>query len=296
VAVVVISWNGREDTLSCLQSLLSVEYTPLSVIVVNNGSSDGTEEAVREGFRNVVLVRCEENLGFAAGNNVGIRRALELGADSVLILNNDVEVEPGFITPLVDVLGRRPDAGGLCPKILCYEARGRIWFVGARFNPRTGHGRHLKYRKPDDPQDTDVRETERVCGAALLVSKTVLREVGLFDPDLFLYCEDIEWSLRGKAQGRKHYVVPTSRIYHKVAAKSGGERMPTPIYYGTRNTLVVCERWAALGRVGTSARRAFVVAIHVARGLTSPRRADSLRAVREGWRDFQRGQLGRRLP
>jgi len=294
VAIVVLSWNGRDDTLMCLRSLRAVEHEPLDVIVVDNGSTDGTDDAVRAEFREVDLVRCEENLGFAGGSNVGIACALERGADHVLLLNNDVEVEPDFVGPLVEEAERRSDAGALCSKILFFKARDRIWFVGARFDPRRAYGRHIRFRHLDDPAETTVSETDRACGAAMLVPRAVLEQVGDFDRELFVYAEDIDWSLRARAAGLHHYVVPRSRIYHKVSVSSGGENMPTQPYYGTRNTLVVCERWAPLGRLGTWRRRAVVVAANAAKALTSPKRRESLLAVREGWRDFRRGRLGKR--
>jgi GT2 family glycosyltransferase len=186
VAVVVLSWNGREDTLACLASLAGVDYPELTTIVVDNGSTDRTGEAVRALHPKVDIVRTEENLGFAEGNNVGIRRALELGADHVLVLNNDVEVDPGFVTALVEEAKRRPEAGALCSKILYMDPHDLIWFAGATFDPRSGYnGRQVGYRERDDGRFEAVTETDRACGAAMLVPRHVLEEVGLFDPDLF---------------------------------------------------------------------------------------------------------------
>jgi GT2 family glycosyltransferase len=294
VVIVVLSWNGRDDTMNCLRSLSVVDYTSLGVVVVDNGSTDGTAEAVQAGFPDVDLVRCPQNLGFADGNNVGIRRALELGADAVLVLNNDVEVEPGLVKPLLEELDRRPHAAAVCPKILFFEPRDRIWFVGATVDLRRGLGRHLRFRELDDLAETEVVESDRACGAAMLVTRAAIAEVGLFDSELFIYAEDTDWSLRARSLGWRHYVVPTSRIYHRVSASSGGALTPTPLYYVTRNTLVVCERWAPLGRIGTWKRRALVVGASVWRAAASPDRADALRAVRDGWRDFRRGRLGSR--
>ena len=294
VAVVVLTWNGREDTLACLRSLRAVEHEPLSVLVVDNGSIDGTAEAVGREFPSVDVLRSQENLGFAEGNNVGIRRALAAEADYVLVLNNDVEVEPRFIGPLVAAARERPDAGALCPKILVFERRDRIWFAGASFDARRGRGRHVRYGEPDDPAEKGVTPTDRACGAAMLVPARVFEQVGLFDPDLFLYVEDVDWSLRAANAGRRHYVVPESRIYHRVSVSAGGEDMPTPLYYGTRNMLVVCERWAPLGRVGTWRRRLFVLALHVAQAMRSSKPREGIRAVRAGWLDFRRGVRGRR--
>ncbi len=110
VAAVVLSWNRREDTLACLRSLAAAEPAP-RVIVVDNASTDGTSEAVRREFPTVELIENPSNLGFAAGNDVGIQRALAEGADHVLVLNNDTEVEPRFLAPLLDEAAHRPDAG-----------------------------------------------------------------------------------------------------------------------------------------------------------------------------------------
>src|SRR3954470_22920286 len=129
VAVVVLTWNARADTLRCLASLRSIEWQDLIVVVVDNGSIDGTLAAVRESFPDVVIVGNGENLGFAEGNNRGIRVALELGADAVLVLNNDAEVEPAVIAELSAALGKCPDAGAVSPVVR--DRGGALWFAGS---------------------------------------------------------------------------------------------------------------------------------------------------------------------
>ena len=295
VAVVVLSWNGREDTLECLASLAKVDAPGLITIVVDNGSNDGTSEAVLESFPAVELVRTEKNLGFAEGNNVGIRRALALGAAYVLVLNNDVEVDPGFIRSLVEEAGRRPDAGALCSKILYADPADLIWFAGASFDPRSGYnGRQRGYREKDDGRFDEVVETDRACGAAMLVPRGILEKVGVFDPELFFYSEDTDWSLRAHEAGYRHYVVPGSKIWHKVSVTSGGENSPTTLYYGIRNTIAVCERHAPLGRVGTWRRRSILLAAHLAQAGLSSRKREGLAAVAQGWRDVRAGRFGQR--
>ncbi len=295
VAVVVLTWNGREDTLACLAALERIPDRPDAVVVVDNASEDGTAEAVRERFPTAELVRSEANLGFAGGNNLGIERALELGADHVLVLNNDAEVEPGAVAELVDEARRRPHAGSLGSKILFAEPRGLIWFAGATFDPRSGYnGRQLGYRESDDGRYDAVRETDRACGAAMLVPRAVLERIGGFDDELFLYSEDVDWSLRAQAAGYRHYVVPASVVRHHVSASAGGESSPLTLYYGMRNTLVVCERHAPLGFVGTWRRRLVSLAAHLAQAARSPGRFAGMRAVLSGFRDALRGRLGPR--
>ena len=296
VAIVVLSLDGREDTLACLASLRQVAWEgPLTILVVDNGSSDGTSEAVREQFGDVVLVRSERNLGFAGGNNLGIRRALELGADDVILLNNDTEVDPALVTELERARAERPDAGALCPLITYAEPRELIWYAGARFDPRRGyHGSQDGYRIPDTGQYAEVRETERFSGCCVLFPRDVLEETGGFDEDLFLHYEDIEWSLRIRAMGRRIYVVPSARVLHKVSAGSGGENSPTLAYYGMRNVLVVCRRHAPLGRLRSALREAEAVAAQVLHACKAPQPRRNLAAVAEGWRDQRRGRLGQR--
>jgi GT2 family glycosyltransferase len=295
IAVVVLTWNGREDTLACLASLERVPDRPDAVVVVDNASGDGTLEAVAERFPDAHLVRSERNLGFAGGNNLGIERALELGADHVLVLNNDAEVEPGAIRSLVDEAGRRPDAGSLGSKILFADPPDLVWFAGATFDPRSGYnGRQLGYRERDDGRFDGVRETDRACGAAMLVPRPVLEQVGGFDEGLFLYSEDVEWSLRARAAGYRHFVVSDSVVRHHVSASAGGESSPLTLYYGMRNTLVVCERHAPLGRPGTWRRRLVALAAHLAQAVRSPGRVAGVRAVLSGFRDALRGRLGPR--
>jgi GT2 family glycosyltransferase len=295
VVAVVLTWNGREDTLACLASLEAAPDRPDAIVLVDNGSSDGTADAVRERFPDVELVRSEENLGFAGGNNLGLERAGELGADHVLVLNNDAEVEPGGVQALVEEAARRPDAASLGSKILFAEPPDLIWFAGARFDPRAGYnGRQLGYRERDDGRYDAVHETDRACGAAMLVPRAVLDAVGGFDEELFLYSEDVEWSLRARRAGYRHYVVPASVVRHRVSAAGGGESSPLTLYYGLRNTLVVCERYAPLGVVGTWRRRLVMLAAHLAQALRSPRRVAGVNAVVAGFRDALRGRLGQR--
>ena len=295
VAVVVLSWNGREDTLACLRSLARVDYPDLRVIVVDNASEDGSAEAVADAFPSVELIRNDANRGFAGGMNVGLQRALALGADFALTLNNDTEADERFVRMLVAEARRRPAVGALCAKILFHAEPDRIWYAGAAFDPRRGyHGRHRGYGERDDGAYEAVVETGRACAAAMLVPRTALERVGLFDESLFAYAEDVDWSLRARERELRLVVVPASRVWHKVSSASGGESSPGTIYYDLRNLLVVCERHAPLGRLGTWRRRATLVAAHAAQALLSPRRREGLVAVAEAWRDFRRGRLGAR--
>jgi hypothetical protein len=122
----------------------------------------------------------------------------------------------------------------------------------------------------------------------------VVERIGMFDPDLFLYAEDTDWSLRARAAGLELLVVPASRVWHKVSSSGGGENQPQAIYYSTRNTLEVCERHAPLGPLGTWRRRVTVVGAHAVQALLSKRKRAALQAVWQGWRDFRGRRFGKR--
>lgn len=292
VSVIVLGWNGRDDTLACLRSLRRATYPALSVIAVDNASTDGGPEAVAAEFPDVRLVRLDENRGFAGGVNVGVAAALESGADHVLLLNNDATVEAGFLEPLVEAASA-VGIGAACSQIL--DAGERVWYAGASYDPRRGHqGRHTGYGGTPIPASVAPYETDRACGGAMLVPRASLERVGLLDDSLFAYAEDVDWSLRARAHGLRIVVVPASVVRHRVSASTGGASSPDSVYYALRNGLVVAERHAPLGRVGTWRRRGVSTAAFAAQALRSRHRGAALRAVATGLRDAGRGSLGRR--
>jgi GT2 family glycosyltransferase len=292
VIPVVLSWNGREDTLACLRSLAREPVD--TIVVVDNASRDGSAEAVAREFPGVKLIRNSANLGYAGGMNVGIRAALSAGADAVLLLNNDVEVEPGAVAKLA---AAARGVGAVSPVITFADDPGRVWYAGASYDPRRGYnGRPRGWGEPAASFAEAVR-TDRACGAAMLIPREALKRVGELDESLFAYHEDADWSLRARAAGFPIYVEPSARVRHKVSAASGGEGSPTALYYSVRNTLDICERHAPLGRFGTWRRRLVVLAAHTAQALRGGGggRIARLRAVRDGWRDFRARLFGPRV-
>ena len=295
VTVVVLSWNGKDDTLRCLASLQQAEHVPLTVVVVDNGSVDGSPDAVATSFPDVVLVRLDHNSGFSGGVNTGIAAALERGATAVLLLNNDMVVEAGFIAPLLAVLEASPRAAAVCSQILFTDTPERIWYAGASFRPTRGHhGRNIGFGDPPLAPGTPPYEVDCACGGAMLIPADAIAEVGLFDEELFAYREDLDWSLRARAGSRSILVAPGSVVRHHVSASSGGESSPTSLYYDLRNGLTVAERHAPLAPFATWLRRVESLLAHAAQALLSSRRRRGLNAVFEGWRDFRHGRLGPR--
>jgi GT2 family glycosyltransferase len=280
---VVLNWNGGADTLAALRSLDGIE-----TICVDNASTDGSDRTVAEQLPSVELLRTGANLGFAGGNNVGIKRALERGADWVLLLNNDATAEPGLAAALADAATARPDAGLLACKILLEDGQ-TVQYAGATFNARLGYSGRVATSGPDV-----LRDVDRADGAALAVSRAAAERAGLLDETLFLYVEDVEWSLRVRRAGFAVVLVPAARVRHKGSAATGGRASTANLYYDTRNSIVVSERHAPLPRGARGVRRAVIVGAHLAQAVRHRARGEAVRAVLAGWRDARAGRLGQR--
>ena len=282
LVAVVLNWNGGEDTPAALASLAGV-----ATICVDNGSTDGSDELVAERFPDVELLRTGTNLGFTGGNNAGVRRALELGADWVLLMNNDAVAERGIAEALDRAAAKRPDAGLLACTIL--NPDGTTQYAGASFNAGVGYSGRVATSGP-----AVLRDVGRVDGAAFAVSRAAVDAAGFLAESLFMYVEDVEWSLRIRAAGFAVVLVPDARVTHKGSVASGGAASTANLYYDTRNTIAVAERHAPLPVGLRGLRRGVVVGAHLAQSVRHPMRRAAMRAVLAGGRDARAGRSGQR--
>jgi GT2 family glycosyltransferase len=237
VVVIVLNWNGKEDTLACLESLRQLDYPNYEVVVVDNGSTDGSVEAVRASFTGVAILETGENLGFAEGNNAGVQRALAHGADYVLLLNNDTEVAPDFISILVDAVEATPQAGVAGPTIYYFDRPAIIWSAGGAIDWRRGDTRMMALDEADHGQYDAVREVDFVTGCALLARREVFEKAGMLDPRFFMYYEEAEWCVRASRAGYKILHVPQAHVWHKITPAQQAAS-PRIHYYMTRNRLL----------------------------------------------------------
>ena len=286
LVAVVLNWNGGDDTLAALESLQGVD-----TVCVDNGSDDGSPDAVAVRFPHVELIRTGVNLGFAGGNNVGIRRALARGADWVLLLNNDAVADAGLPAALAAAAAERPDAGVLACKVFFADPPDVLMYAGGRVNLRLGYwGRQDGFGQRDDGRFDTLRDVDRATGAAMAVSRAAIERAGLLDESLFAYAEDTEWCLRIREAGFGVVFVPDAKVWHVGSASTGGMRSPTSIYYDTRNMIAVAERHDPRSGAAAAVRRGVVLGAHLA----NARDAAGVRAAVKGWRDARRGRLGRR--
>jgi GT2 family glycosyltransferase len=293
---VVLSWNGREDTLRCLASLTRAEYPDLGIVCVDNGSEDGSQQAVREQFPHVELIEAGANLGYSGGNNLGLRHALECGARWLMLVNNDATVAPDVVEGFECAARERPRAGILAGKVYFADRPQTISFAGQRVNELLGYsGRPRGYGRRDRPRYERVRSTGRAVGALMAVSREAIEAAGLLEEDLFLYAEDVDWALRIRRAGFEVAFAPDARAWHRVSSSTGGASASTQtLYYGVRNTIAVLERRRPLGRVATRVRRLSILLAFTLHALMHSDRGAALAAVRRGFADARAGRLGPR--
>lgn len=292
VTAIVLNWNGREDTLVCLRSL-AAQVEPVAVVLVDNGSTDGSVEAVRREFREVTVLETGRNLGYAGGNNVGLRHALAGGSNYLFVLNNDTWLAPDCVLRLRSELAAFPDFVAAAPKSLQGASPDRIHFAGGRI-ARSGISYHVGLGEPDGPAHDVAGETEWITGCALFASREGFERVGLFDERYFLLFEDLDWCMRARRLGWRLRYVPGARLWHAGSQSFGGKRAATYQYYSTRNGLLWIERsfppwrrpllsagwlreaWSRAGRLGAT-----------------PETLRSLRsATRRGVRDYLARRFG----
>jgi len=238
VVIIVLNWNGRDDTLACLSSLDRLEYPAYSIVVVDNGSGDDSVSAIRSRFPNLTVLETGANLGYVGGNNFGIEHARTTNAEYVLLLNNDTEVAPDMLTRLVEVTEADSRIGGVGPTIYYFDQRDVVWSAGGAIDWARGNTRMLGLDEADTGQfGKTPRSVDFVTGCALLVRMSVFDQVGTLDPRFFAYYEETEWCVRASRAGFTILHVPGARMWHKISALSR-DVSPIVLYYMTRNRLL----------------------------------------------------------
>lgn len=236
VYVLTLNWNRCEDTLACLDSVSRLDYPNTRLLLVDNGSTDGTPAVVVQRFPEVEIITNARNLGFAAGCNVGLRHALANGADYVFLLNNDTEVDPSTLTHLMALT--ESDVGMVAPKIYYHSEPTRIWSIGGRRHPITIEKTADASGKIDAGQWDKILERDYFAACAVLLSRCLLTTIGLFDERFFMYYEDSDFSLRARAAGFRLLLCPQARVWHKVSVSSGGSDSPNERYWMARSSIL----------------------------------------------------------
>lgn len=217
VAIVVLTWNGREDLLECLHSVGRLDYRNVETVVVDNASTDGTAGAVRARFPSATVVSNRANLGYAGGNNAGMRFCADRGAEFYFLLNNDIVLDPGCLRELVAVAERHPEGGMFGPKTYRYGLGRVLDFVGGVIEWNSGGTRNIGCGEEDTGQYEEVRAFDFMNGHALLVRKSVADRIGPLDEEYFIYNEETDWCVRARKAGFTSLYAPRALVWHKVS-------------------------------------------------------------------------------
>ena len=242
IYIIILNWNGKKDTIECLSSLKRVSFSSFQPLVVDNGSMDDSVAAIRAAFPEVPILENRANLGFAGGNNPGIEWALSKNAEWILLLNNDTIVAPDFLTAFMEAAEKQPTAKILGAKIYRYSEKTTIDHLGGFWNPKLGEFESFAQNQIDDGRSFETMEpVDYVCGAALLMHRSVPETIGLLESRFFLFWEETDFCMRAKRSGFEVWTAPQAKIWHKVSSSFVGGK-PHMHYFWWRSRLLWIER------------------------------------------------------
>ncbi len=228
----VLGYNHPEDTIECLQSLAQVDYGPLTILYVDNGSEPANCERVVQAVPRIGILRLEPNAGVAGGFNAGLRHAFAHGADCAIILNNDTAVDPSFVRHLVAAALAHPAAGMLVPKIYYYDHPDTVWSAGSVFRRFPPVITMRKTRQADDGRFDRPQDLDYATFCIIMFSRAMIEQAGLLDADYHFLYEDYDLCLRAREAGFRIRYVPEAHVRHKIS-KTTGAGTPNPKFWHT---------------------------------------------------------------
>lgn len=260
-AVIVLHYQSEDDTRDCLKSLIlsKSKNESYQIILVDNSKKGQFIKDLKKEYREIFIIENKNNLGFAKGNNVGIKQAMRSGFEQVILLNNDTLVPSGFVERLVDYAGKDDQIGLVSPKI--YFAKGHeyhknrynknemgkvIWYAGGLLDWDNVYAAHRGVDEVDQGQFEKETDTDFATGCCLLIKKKVFDTIGLLDDKYFLYYEDVDFSLRARKANFRVVYFPGIYIWHKNASTLGSGVLKSQVYYQTRNRLYFGMKYARL--------------------------------------------------
>lgn len=239
VSIITINFNQLKVTCALLESLKSVTYPNLEVIVVDNASHEDPSSVIYENYPDVRLIKSLDNLGFAGGNNMGIKRSK---GKYLMMLNNDTEVDPGFLEPLVEMMESNPKIGMVGSKVRFFAFPDTVQYAGATPMTRfTATSHFIGFNTKDEGQYDNAYATPFASGAAMMTSREICKTVGLMANFFFLYYEELDWQERIRKAGYEIWYVPESLVFHKESVSVGRESA-LQSYWKTRNRLLLIRR------------------------------------------------------
>lgn len=246
VSIVLLTCNRNDETIDCIRSLRQTG-DQFTVILVDNGTQPDPRQLYEREFPGIVFLRNEENLGTPIGNNIGIRYALQQGADYIMMLNNDTTVTKNFLAPLIAAMEADKHIGIAGGKIYYYSEPERVWFAGGRYSRLTSRVEHVGIMKYDRDLPGHSGEVDFLSGCFSLFRASALRKAGLLDEQFFAYMEDVDLNVRIKEAGYRLTYIPEASIYHKVSTTIAVDS-PFFLYFNMRNRILMLKKHNSLLR------------------------------------------------
>jgi len=246
VVVVVLNWNGYDDTCKCVYSLIEIEYENYDIVVVDNGSEEDELAALKADFGdNIIGIQNASNYGFGKGNNKGIEWALKNRDPAyVLTLNNDTTVEQDFLTSLIGEVrtqSQHENIAAAGPVILDQNDPSTVWSAGTKRENFLNPTKVLYRQKSMSSLPAEPFYTDGIVGCTVLYNVDCLKEIGLIDEDYFLGYEEHDWCHRANTEGYEFLIVPDSIVYHEISSSRGRDN-PLYEYYAKRNRLLFYQK------------------------------------------------------
>jgi len=246
LAIIIPNLNGGRMTAECISSLLANDGIDFEIIVVDNGSTDGSVEMLRQEFPAVTLLPQSQNLGFASACNIGLRHALADRAEYLLLLNNDTFAAADFLREMLRVIQSDSRIAAVCPKIYFAARPQTLWYAGGDFSLWTANPKHRGWKQTDSGQFDQRPQITQATGCAMLVRSSAILDVGLLDAQFFAYVEDLDWSIRFRKRGYRLAFAPKARLWHydgatSVAGLASGSQSVRQ-FFSTRNMVFLARK------------------------------------------------------
>jgi len=281
--VILVNYCNPQITIECIESLKRARCNPKKIVVVDNNSPDDSRKVLRR-IQDIVLIESEENGGFAAANNIGIKYALSHKGKSVLLLNNDTIVSENFFEKLF----YNADCKTVyVPKIYYYSKPNMLWYAGGKINYKKGLQRHFGDMKFDCDKFSYEKDVDYATGCCMLISKEIIEKIGLLAEEYFMYWEDMDYSLKLKKNAIQIRYLPEVKMWHKIGL-SGGKSSKMAIYYCNRNRFLVLKKY----HFGLCAWSYTIITRALKYGFSFVDKSNN-RMILKAWLDFRKGSLGK---
>lgn len=291
VGIVIVNYNGERYQNDAIRSLYSMANNDFDIIVVDSASSDNSITMLREEFPEVHIIECDENVGVAKGNNIGIKYCIDNGYEYSLLMNNDIEVNELLLNELLN----KADTNTVTvPKIYFYEPNNLLWFAGGKMSWNKGTSFHVGMREYDKDEYNTEKYIDYSPTCCMLIHNSIFEKIGLIDETVFMYFDDTDLCVRLIDNGIKILYVPAAYMWHKVSSSTGGENSKVSMYYYARNQLYFVKKYSSRMNLGA---KIYVFTKYLTKAFLAPFRKahknDGI--IFEAYKDYFSGNMGRKV-